>query len=340
MNLDQRTICSVCIANFNGIDFIDACIQSVLDQKFAGKIEIIIHDDASTDDSVKHIREHYPNVILIVSETNVGFCISNNRMVQVARGQYILLLNNDAELFPDAIVTLRDKAIELGQPAILGLPQFDATNNRLIDIGSTFDLFLNPVPNMNSNREDVGMIIGACLWIPRSLWDEIGPFPAWFGSLAEDMYLCCVARLTGYPVIAISKSGFKHWVGKSLGGGKILSNRLSTKLSRRIVSERNKTYVMAMTCPTSLIYFLYPLHLTLLFLEGIALSCIKQNWELFSEIYWACIKAQWKERTRLLELRAQIQRRRKIRFTIYWKVFSLIPYKITMLIKYGIPEVK
>jgi GT2 family glycosyltransferase len=320
--------------------FIEACIQSVLKQDFEGAIEIIVHDDASTDGSVAYIQDHYPSVVLIVSETNVGFCISNNRMVKAASGQYILLLNNDAELYPDAVKSLHIKAQKLEQSAILGIPQFDAENNRLIDIGSTFDLFLNPIPNVNKDREEVGMIIGACLWLPRSLWDEIGGFPEWFGSLAEDMYLCCVARLWGYPVIAISSSGFKHWVGQSLGGGKILNNRLSTKLSRRIFSERNKTFVLAMTCPSPIIYFVFPLHLTLLLVEGIALSLIKQQWLLFRNIYWACIKTQWNERRRLLDKRNEIQKNRKISLSTHLVVFTLLPYKLKMLIKFGLPNVK
>ncbi len=184
------------------------------------------------------------------------------------------------------------------------------------------------------------MIIGACIWIPRSLWDEIGGFPEWFGSLAEDMFLCCVARLWGYPVIAISGSGFKHWVGQSIGGGKILGNKLSTKLSRRVMSERNKSFVMAMTCPSPLIYFLFPLHVTFLLLEGLALSFLKRNWNLFSSIYWTCVKTQWKERKNLLNNRSEIQRKRKIKISTYLRVFSLIPYKLSMLIKFGLPDVK
>jgi GT2 family glycosyltransferase len=340
MSAENQPICSVCIANFNGMKFIDACIQSVLKQDFQGQIEIIVHDDASTDGSVAYIQEHYPNVTLIVSETNVGFCISNNRMVQVARGQYILLLNNDAELFPDAIKFFYSKAKEIGRPAILGIPQFDAETNQLIDIGSNFDLFLNPIPNISKNREEVGMIIGACFWLPRSLWDELGGFPEWFGSLAEDMFLCCVARLWGYSVIAISDSGFRHWVGQSLGGGKILNNKLNTKLSRRVISERNKSFVIAMTCPSPLIYFIFPLHLSILLLEGFAISLIKRQWNLFSSIYWACIKTQWKEKKKLLNYRNEIQRKRTIKISTYLKVFSVVPYKLKMFIKFGLPDVK
>jgi cellulose synthase/poly-beta-1,6-N-acetylglucosamine synthase-like glycosyltransferase len=53
--------CSVCIANYNGINLIGPCLDSVLAQDFSLPVEIIVHDDASSDESVSFIREHYPD---------------------------------------------------------------------------------------------------------------------------------------------------------------------------------------------------------------------------------------------------------------------------------------
>ena len=108
---------SVCIANYNGMEVIDDCLQSVLEQEGSIPVEILVHDDASGDASVAHIRGHYPHVKLIVSESNVGFCVANNRMAAEARGKYLLLLNNDAALYPDALQTLLSEANRLNQPA-------------------------------------------------------------------------------------------------------------------------------------------------------------------------------------------------------------------------------
>jgi GT2 family glycosyltransferase len=211
----REPACSICIANYNGAGVIGPCLESIYSQDFHLPLEIIIHDDASTDTSVDFIRNHFPDVTLIVGERNIGYCVSNNRMVSLARGRYILLLNNDAVLHRDAIRTLYEYAERQPGPAILGLPQYDMQTGELIDRGSLFDLFLNPVPNLDRDRMDVGMVMGACLWMPRGLWDELGGFPEWFGSLAEDLYLCCIARLRGYPVRVLPESGFDHWVGMS-----------------------------------------------------------------------------------------------------------------------------
>ena len=137
-------VCSICIANYNGAAVIGPCLESIYDQDFHLPLEIIIHDDASTDSSVDFIRHRFPDVTLIVSESNVGYCVSNNRMVSRARGRYILLLNNDAALHRDAIRTLYNHAERQPGPAILGLPQHDMQTGELIDRGSLFDPFPEP----------------------------------------------------------------------------------------------------------------------------------------------------------------------------------------------------
>ena len=79
------------------------------------------------------------------------------------------LLNNDAELYPDALRALHDEAEAIGEPAILSLPQYDFVTGELIDRGCLLDPFFNPVPNLDPGRRDVAMVIGACLWIPGPL---------------------------------------------------------------------------------------------------------------------------------------------------------------------------
>ncbi len=334
-------LCSVCVANYNGEHFIEKCIDSILKQEnVPGTIEIIVHDDASTDDSVTLIQSRYPEIRLILSKQNLGFCTSNNRMVALAKGKFILLLNNDAILHADALRTLYNAALIYGD-GIYGLPQYDASTGELIDIGSILDPFLNPIPNKNSERSDVGMVIGACLFLPKHLWETLGGFPEWFGSLAEDMYICCYARLRGLHVKAISTSGFDHWVGKSLGGGKILSNRkLSTNLSRRSMSERNKTFVMVICYPSFFAYILIPLHLLLLTFEGLLLTAIKKDKRIWSQVYWFCLKEIWGKRVLWMEQRRKVQATRVCSTYTFLETFTLLPHKMRMLSIHGLPDLQ
>jgi GT2 family glycosyltransferase len=339
--VSPQPTCSVCIANYNGLHLIDACIASVRAQDCDFAVEIIVHDDASTDGSAQHIRAHHPDVTLLASSANAGFCAANNRMAAVATGDYLLLLNNDAELLPDALSTLHREAQHSTPPAILSLPQYDFDSGELVDRGCLLDPFFNPVPNLDAERRCVATVIGACLWIPRSLWDEIGGFPQWFGSIAEDMYLCCRARLQGHDVRVPATSGYRHRQGASFGGGKISADkRLVTTLKRRALSERNKTFVLMITTPAPLLWALLPVHLLTLSVEGLLLSLIKRDCHLWHEVYAHCFISVWREWERLCGLRAATQARRKIGLAGWLSGFVFLPQKLRLLLRHGLPEVR
>ena len=336
----QQPLVSVCIPNYNGMAVIDDCIQSVLAQKGDFGIEIVVHDDNSADSSLAHICAAYPEVKVIKSAENVGFCVANNRMAAVATGTYLLLLNNDAALYPDAIRMLLLEAQRLQQPAILSLPQHDASTGVLLDIGARLDPFLNPVPNLDPTRNDVGMVAGACLWIDKSLWEELGGFPPWFGSIGEDLYLCCRARRWGYPVRALGVSGYRHHVGASFGGGKTQGGKLSTSFRRRALSECNKTFVMAMCYPTPAMQLMLPLHIALLLLEGMVLSLVLGNSAFWRQIYWPIVPALVRQRHELKATRSAITSHTPPAKTRFFSAFNWLPHKLTMLLRHGLPTVR
>lgn len=330
-------VCSVCIANYNGVGVLADCIESVLAQQGDIAVEIIVHDDASTDNSVAWIRQHYPNVALLASSENVGFCISNNRMVEQARGEHVLLLNNDAALYPDALSTLLGEIREMPSPGILTLPQYDWGSGALVDRGCLLDPFYNPVPNLDPARREVAMVIGACLFMRRDLWNELGGFPEWFGSLAEDMYLCCVARLRGLPVQVARTSGYRHWQGASFGGNRAGGGRLNTTFRRRALSERNKTAVMVICTPTPLVWPLLALHATLLIIEGIVLTVLKLNPRVWSEIYGSTLVYLFRASRSLSAYRREAQRARGIGLRRYLRGFRWVPRKLVLLRQHGMP---
>ena len=259
-------------------------------------------------------------------------------MVSKAQGKYILLLNNDAVLHGDALKTLLYHAEGSDIPSILGLPQYDLSSKKLMDIGSLFDPFLNSVPNRNPTRNNVGMVSGACFWLPKILWDELGGFPDSFEYLAEDAYLCIKARLWGYRVNALSRSGFDHWVGKNLGGGKTYQGRLATTFSRRLHTESNKISIMAICYPSFLMLAVLPVHILLLTLEGILLMCLKRDTALLREIYLKAFSITWQRRYWLIEERKRTQQRRKIDMKGFCSVFTWYPYKLKMLLTHGLPS--
>lgn len=336
----EAPVCSVCIANFNGVEVLADCIDSVLAQQGDIPIEIIVHDDASGDDSVTWIRQYYPNVELLIADENVGFCIANNRMVAHARGEYVLLLNNDAALFPDALQSLL--AFARGQQAagVLALPQFDWASGQLVDRGCLLDLFYNPVPNLDPERSDVAYVIGACLFLPRILWNELGGFPVWMDSIAEDMYLCCLARLRGLSVTVLPRSGYRHRQGVSFGGNRVDAGKLHTTYRRRFLSERNKTAVMVICTPTWLVWPLLALHGVLLAFEGALLSLLKADLRIWREIYGPSLRYIARATGTLRTRRREVQRTRAIGRRRWYGPFTWWPRKLVLLRRHGLPGVR
>lgn len=330
----------MCIANYNGVAVLGDCIESVLTQTTQVPVEILVHDDASTDTSLHLLRTRYPQVTVIASDSNVGFCTSNNRMVARARGEFVLLLNNDAALATDALATLLHAA-ELQQPqGILALPQYDWESGALVDRGCQLDPFYNPVPNTDPKRRDVAMVIGACLWLPRALWHELGGFPEWFESIGEDLYLCCRARLAGYTVQVPAASSYRHRQGASFGGNRADAGGLSTTYRRRRLSERNKTFAMVVCTPGAALWLLLPLHLLTLAMEGAVLSLMRRDRRLWREVYARVWVALWTQRKLLRAQRRAVQSMPQRLPRRYLSGFVLRPRKLDLLLRHGTPEIR
>lgn len=340
LNRPEAPDCSVCIANYNGADLLADCLDSLLMQDGGRSVEILVHDDASSDDSVAFLRERYPQVEVLVSACNVGFCVANNRMVAQARGRYILLLNNDAALYQDALDALFVAVDSRGGRCVLTLPQYDWETGVLVDRGCRLDPFYNPLPNLDPQRSEVAMVIGACLFLSRELWMDLGGFPEWMESIGEDLYLCCRARLDGCAVAVTATSGYRHRQGTSFGGNRVDGGRLRTSFRRRRLSERNKTATLVICTPAWLVWPMLVLHLIWLSVEGLIVAIYRRDARIWTEIYgnvWRSIAINWREWNLR---RREVQRVRLTSLKSYFSPFVPVPRKLIMLLRYGIPEVR
>lgn len=108
---------SVLIVTWNVRDRVLACLTSIVRDSTAPNLEIIIVDNASTDDTVQAVREHFPAVRMIANTSNIGFPRANNQALAHARGRHILYLNPDTEVISGtltACVRELDADAELG----------------------------------------------------------------------------------------------------------------------------------------------------------------------------------------------------------------------------------
>jgi GT2 family glycosyltransferase len=211
----QKPLVSVIILNWNSQKFIRACLDSLAEQTYPN-LETIILDNASTDNSDDLIEQNYPDVKLIRSKENLGFCRGNNVAAIEAKGDYLFFLNQDVVLEPDYIekqVTIlkKDPKIAAVQGKLLRydfskmekLETIDSAgiaayrNRRFIDIGQTEE----DAPKFNQEGE-VFAVTGAALFARKTALAEIAPtgeyFDEDFFAYKEDIDLCWRLRNLGW----------------------------------------------------------------------------------------------------------------------------------------------
>lgn len=261
-------------------------------------------------------------------------------MAEAAEGNYILSLKYDAELNLGARFTPYGDALKLGEPAILSLTQYYHETNVLVDRTSLIDPFMNPVPNQDARRREVAIVMGSCLWIPRSLYEALGRFSTCFESLAEDMFLFTASRLRGVSIKVPDASGYRHRQGRSFGGGKLVENTLDTTLRRRGLSERNKTFTIRTCHPAPWYFIILLVHFSALVMEGVCLSILQRDFRIWKEIYWYCLKAVWANRHCLLSRRAEEQSKRRVGFADFFSTSTFPPRKVELFLRFGIPTIR
>ena len=99
---NTSNLLTVIIPNWNGQHHLAVCLPSLFAQDFQD-FEVCVVDNASTDNSIAWLQEHYPQVRLIENDTNAGLCRANNQGTLTTDSEFVMMLNNDTELEPDCL---------------------------------------------------------------------------------------------------------------------------------------------------------------------------------------------------------------------------------------------
>jgi GT2 family glycosyltransferase len=220
---------SIVIVNYNGCHFLDACLSSLAVQTFQD-FEIILVDNGSSDDSVEHVQLRYPSLVLIKNKENRGFAGGVNDGIRVARGDYILTLNNDTIADPEVIEYLM-KAMEtyktVGSCAAKMVFPDGRINSAGICIsrsGAAWDrgMFEQDAGQFDVPGEVFGPCAGAALYRKKML-NEIGLFDEDFFLFMEDVDLAFRARMAGWKCMYVPSARVIHVHGGTAGYQSITS---------------------------------------------------------------------------------------------------------------------
>lgn len=212
---------SVIILNLNGKEYLDKCLRSVLSTDYPD-FEVIFVDNGSRDDSCEYVSKKFgsdPRMRIVRLNENKGFAEGNNIGINNARGDLLVLLNNDTCVDKNWLKELvkgisQDQNIGVAQSKLLSF--FDP---EVIDsVGGSLDRFGNG-KDIGKNEKDRGQYdetreifyaTFAAVMIKRTVLHEVGLFDPKFFVYYEDADLCWRIRLSGYRIVCIPQSVVYH----------------------------------------------------------------------------------------------------------------------------------
>jgi GT2 family glycosyltransferase len=237
---------SIIVVNYNGQHFLGECFSSVKNLEYPGdKFEVILVDNASTDGSVQYTRETFPWVRILQLERNYGFCKPNNDGVQIAKGEYVVLLNNDTAVTKDWLLELVKGALSEEQIASCAskMLYYDRRNvintagGKLTIIGGGYYRgYGNKDGPEYGSSEYTGFGCGAGVLVKKELFQYVGGFDEDYFASCEENDLGWKLWLYGYKVLYVPTAVMYHKESGTFG------SRSTFESTKVYLITRNRLY--------------------------------------------------------------------------------------------------
>lgn len=225
---------SIIIVSWNARPLLEKCLPSVCATDYPD-VEIIVADNASTDDSIAWLTTHYPSVHVVRHPANWAFARGNNAAVPYATGDIIVLLNNDVEVSPGWLTPLVDRfktEPDLGavQPKLLQYTdrskfEYAGASGGFLDrLGYPFTrgrmLFqMETDTGQYDDARDIFWASGAAIMVRREAWEAAGGLDEHFVMHMEEIDFCWRLHRAGWRVAVEPSSVVYHIGGASLPQG-------------------------------------------------------------------------------------------------------------------------
>ncbi len=251
--MDVHPLISVIILNWNGIRFLEPCLDALAAQTYS-PVETIVVDNGSTDGSADWVRTHVPGVKLIETGKNLGFGGGMNVGILAARGRYVMILNNDTRLDPDCLAALKEsieKDEQYGACASKILlheagDRIDAAGIAICPDGLSIGRGRLEKGSLYDEETEVFFASGCACLYRREMLEDIGLFDEDFFAYAEDTDMGWRARLAGWRCIYNPKAIVFHLHSASSGSYSHL---------KAFLVERNRIWVAVKNFPLPLLLF-------------------------------------------------------------------------------------
>jgi GT2 family glycosyltransferase len=225
---------AVVILNWNGLSFLKSFLPQVLSSAYSN-LQVIVGDNASTDDSVNFIAANFPQVRIIQNKENFGFAEGYNRVLLQVKADYFVLLNSDVEVPADWIRPVismmeKDPLIAAAQPKIKSHAEpakfeYAGAAGGFLDRygfpfcrGRIFDV-IEQDTNQYEDAIEIFWASGAALFVKRHCWEQVGGLDPDFFAHMEEIDVCWRLKNLGYKVVYCPHAEVFH-----VGGGTLNAN--------------------------------------------------------------------------------------------------------------------
>jgi len=251
---------AVVILNWNGKSFLERFLPSVTQSKY-NNLQIIVADNASTDDSISFLASSYPNVRVIVNDENYGFAEGYNRALTKVNADYFVLLNSDVEvpenwIKPVIDLMQSDEKIAAAQPKIKWQQQkksfeYAGAAGGFMDSygftfcrGRIFDRLEEDHGQYDSNLP-IFWASGAAFFIKSKAWKEVGGLDGDLFAHMEEIDLCWRLKNKGYQVVCCTAAEVYHVGGGTLDASSPFKSYLNFR-NNLIIMQKNLPFGEAM----------------------------------------------------------------------------------------------
>lgn len=231
---------SIIIVNFNFGKTLENCISSILKTQNCN-FEIILVDNASTDNSHKTCKEKYPEIVLVENDENLGYAEGNNIGIKNSKGDFIVILNPDTVVEPNWLENLHQAYKKYGdgfyQPKIMKLDNKTKIENTGYMVTLYFFSYQRGFNEKDNGQYDefstIGYASGACLFTSKKILEKIGNFDPYLFAYYDEINLIWKAAQLGIKSYYVPASTIYHQQGTSF---KKISNK------KFYLMEKNRWY--------------------------------------------------------------------------------------------------
>jgi GT2 family glycosyltransferase len=243
---------AVVILCWNGKKFLEEFLPSLI-QNNPERAEIIVADNASTDDSVAFVKKHFPTVRLLLLEKNYGFAEGYNQAIKRIDAPFIVLINQDVRVSNNwlpPLIEMMEQDLSIGalQPRIHAHLQpayfeYAGAAGGWIDRygytfcrGRVFDS-IEEDRNQYALPEEIFWASGACLLVRKKIFESTGGLDGDFFAHMEEIDFCWRLKNAGYKVMYCPHSVVYHLGGGSLPHGNPFKTHLNFRNNLAMIAK-------------------------------------------------------------------------------------------------------